>query len=66
MLIRKLLAGTRLEDALEKPLSELLVGDMSDGGMWSIQFRYPDPRDFKIADPGQNPSVKRKRERRHA
>lgn len=119
MLVRKLLAGTRLEDALEPQGSELLVCDMSDGGMGSIQFcapaatgrlfgstlaegtfldedgtlvsaalnldqfgdlfeldmwkvdfspllRYPDPRDFKIVGPEQNPSSKGKRGRRHA
>jgi hypothetical protein len=118
-LVRKLLAGTRLEDELGRPLAEVLVGDMSDGGMGSIRFcatepqrrlygstigegsfldrdgtlvwvalnldqfgnlfeldmwkvdfspllRYPDPRDFKIADPEQKPSLKRKGEKHHA
>lgn len=119
VLVRKLLAGARFEDAPEQPLSALLVGDMSDGGIGSIRFyapetknrlfgstlaegsfldedgtlvwvalnldrsgnlfeldvwnvdfspllRYPDPRDFTVADPEQQPSLKRKRERRHA
>jgi len=118
-LINKLLAGTPLEHKLDQPLSEMLVGDMNDGGMGSIQFcsprakqrlygstigegsfvdrdgtlvwvalnldqsgtlfeldvwkvdfspllGYPDPRDFKIADPKQSPSLKEKREKRHA
>jgi hypothetical protein len=118
-LVRKLLAGTRLEHKLDRPLSETLVGDMNDGGMGSIQFcasgakrrlygstvregsfldqdgtlvwvalnldqfddlfeldmwkvdfspllGYPDPQDFKIADPKQKPLVKRRREKRHA
>jgi len=118
-LLRKLLANTRLEDTLDRQLSDVLVVDMSDGGMGSIRFYapetkgrlygstigegtfldqdgilvsvalnldqfgnlfeldmwkvdfspllgYPDPRDFKITDPEQKPSPKRKRERRHA
>jgi hypothetical protein len=40
-LVTKLLAGTRLEHVLERPLSEVLVGDMPDGGMGSIQFCAP-------------------------
>jgi hypothetical protein len=117
VLVRKLLAGTSLGDALEQRLSERLVRDMSDGGMGSIQFcppepkkrlygstigegsfldedgtlvsvslnldqsgdlfeldmwkvdfspllRYPEPGNFKIINPDQRPTVKRKR--RHA
>jgi hypothetical protein len=43
-LVKKLLAGTPLGDELDRPLAEMLVTDMADGGMGSIQFCATDAK----------------------